>query len=61
VIASPVATTPTRRSTLSFIAKLYDPLDWTAPDVVSAKMLLQELWLLKDDWDAPISPDILQR
>jgi len=41
VIAS--RTTPTRRSILSFIAKLYDPLGWTAPVVVSAKMLPQEL------------------
>jgi len=57
--ASPVPTTPTRLSILSFIAKLYDPLGWAAPVVVSAKILLQELWLLKDDWDAPIPEDIL--
>jgi len=61
VIASPVSTTATRRSILSFIAKLYDLLGWAAPVVVAAKMLLQELWLLKDDCDAPIPPDILQQ
>jgi len=74
VTASPVPTTPTRRSILSFIVKLYDPLGWAASVVVStkiyykdllqrftAKILLQELWLLKDDWDASIPEDILQR
>jgi len=51
MIASLVPTTPTRRSILSFIAKL--SLGWAAPVVVSAKMLLQELWLLKDDIGMP--------
>ncbi|KAH0945172.1 hypothetical protein HN011_004209 [Eciton burchellii] len=31
VITPSVAITPTRRSILSFIAKLYDPLGWAAP------------------------------
>jgi len=61
VIASPLPTTSMRRSILSFIAKLYDPLGWAAPVVISAKMLLQQLWLLKNDWDAPIPSDISQR
>jgi len=61
MIASPVPTSPTRRSILSFVAKLYDPLGWAALVVIAAKMLLQELWLLKDDWDAPIPPEILHR
>jgi len=54
-------TTPTRRTVLSFIAKLYDPLGWAAPVVVVAKILLQELWLLKGDWDDPIPQDLVQR
>jgi len=41
-------------SILSFVAKLYDPVRWAAPVVINAKILLQELWLLKDDWDATI-------
>jgi len=37
---------PTKRILLSFIARLYDLLGWAAPDIVVAKKLLQELWLL---------------
>jgi hypothetical protein len=46
---------------LSFVAKLYDPLGWAAPVVITAKILLQELWLLKNDWDAPIPQELVQR
>jgi len=52
---------PTRRSILSFVSKLYDPLGWAAPVIIAAKILLLELWLLKGDWDAPIPLDTLQR
>jgi len=33
----------TKRSVLSCVAKLYDPLGWVAPAVISAKILMQEL------------------
>jgi len=49
VIAPSVKTAPTRCSILSFVAKLYDPLGWAAPVVIIGKILLQELWLLKND------------
>jgi len=54
VIAPSVKTALTRRSILSFVAKLYDQLGWAAPIIIIAKILLQELWLLKNNWDAPI-------
>jgi hypothetical protein len=60
-IAQSMTTIPTRRSILSFVAKLYDPLGWAAPVVITAKILLQELWLLKSDWDAPILEELVQR
>ncbi|XP_062715282.1 uncharacterized protein LOC134291500 [Aedes albopictus] len=47
---------PTKRSILSDIAKLFDPLGLIAPVVVRAKILMQELWLLSCDWDEPV-PD----
>jgi hypothetical protein len=60
VIALSVMAFPTRYSILLFVAKLYDPLGWAAPVVITAKML-QELWLLRNDWDAPISQELVQR
>lgn len=61
VTSPPTTTNPTRRTVLSFIAKLYDPLGWAAPVVIVAKILLQELWLLKGEWDDPIPRDLAQR
>jgi hypothetical protein len=51
---------PTRHSILLFIAKPYDALGWAAPVVIVAKILLQELWLLNDNWNAPIPQDLVQ-
>lgn len=41
----------TKRTILSFIAKFFDPLGWITPVIITAKILLQQLWLLKCDWD----------
>ncbi|XP_055622276.1 uncharacterized protein LOC129765864 [Toxorhynchites rutilus septentrionalis] len=51
---------PTKRTILSDIAKLFDPLGLIAPVVVRAKILMQELWLLSCDWDEPV-PDTVRR
>ncbi|XP_029174701.1 uncharacterized protein LOC114943277 [Nylanderia fulva] len=51
----------TKRSILSCIASLYDPLGWAAPVVINAKIILQELWLLHCDWDAPLPNELSQR
>ncbi|XP_011862577.1 PREDICTED: uncharacterized protein LOC105559116, partial [Vollenhovia emeryi] len=59
------ATSPTtvftKRTIASDIAKLYDPLGLIAPILIRAKILLQELWLLKVEWDEPLSPELEQR
>lgn len=47
-----------KRSILSSITKLYDPLEWAAPIAITAKLLLQELWLLKGDWDDSLPPEL---
>ncbi|XP_058817006.1 uncharacterized protein LOC131680301 [Topomyia yanbarensis] len=52
---------PTKRSILSDIAKLFDPLGLIAPVVVRAKILMQELWLLSCDWDDPVPEPIKSR
>lgn len=50
----------TKRSILSEIAKLYDPLGWLSPCVVKAKMVMQDIWKLAQshDWDTPV-PDYI--
>lgn len=41
----------TKRTILSNIARIYDPLGWLAPIVIRAKVLMQSLWLSKAGWD----------
>lgn len=49
---------PTKRSILSFIARLYDPLGWATPIVITAKIIMQDLWLLKGGWDDPVTENL---
>ncbi|GFR32388.1 integrase catalytic domain-containing protein [Trichonephila clavata] len=46
-----VPVTITKRTVLSFIYKLYDPLGLLQPIIIKAKMMIQKIWLLKIDWD----------
>lgn len=45
----------TKRSVLSTIAKLYDPAGWLAPIIITAKILMQQIWKDKTGWDENIS------
>ncbi|GFY23247.1 uncharacterized protein TNCV_3764851 [Trichonephila clavipes] len=45
----------TKRSFLSQSARLFDPLGFLTPCTVSIKIFYQQLWLLKLDWDSPLS------
>ncbi|XP_018406264.1 PREDICTED: uncharacterized protein LOC108782481 [Cyphomyrmex costatus] len=47
----------TKRAILSTISKLFDPLGWAAPVVITAKIFMQQLWLLKRQWDEEIPDD----
>lgn len=49
----------TKRIILSTIAQTYDPLGLLAPTVITAKIILQKLWLAKLDWDEPVPKSIL--
>ncbi|XP_071577990.1 uncharacterized protein [Temnothorax nylanderi] len=50
-----LVTSFTKRSVLSLTARVFDPLGWLAPVVVSAKILFQATWLRGLDWDDPLS------
>ncbi|XP_058837794.1 uncharacterized protein LOC131693727 [Topomyia yanbarensis] len=49
--------TVTKRSALSCIAKLFDPLGLVSPVVVTAKIFMQALWSLKGENGKPIDWD----
>ncbi|XP_052754454.1 uncharacterized protein LOC128201460 [Galleria mellonella] len=51
----------TKRSILSIIARIFDPLGWISPVVFCAKLLLQEMWRLKLAWDEPIPPNLAKQ
>ncbi|XP_055632834.1 uncharacterized protein LOC129773261 [Toxorhynchites rutilus septentrionalis] len=48
--------TPTKRTVLSDISSLFDPLGLIGPTIARAKIKLQGLWKLQLDWDTPV-PD----
>jgi hypothetical protein len=52
---------PTRRGLLSIVSSVYDPLGFTAPVILSAKILMQELCRSKLSWDEPIEAEHLVR
>lgn len=41
----------TKRVVLSELAQLFDPLGFLSPLLILGKIFMQELWLLKQDWD----------
>ncbi|XP_024875147.1 uncharacterized protein LOC112456681 [Temnothorax curvispinosus] len=47
----------TKRTILSTIAKLFDPLGWATPVIVTAKIFMQRLWRLNLNWDDDIPSD----
>lgn len=52
---------PTKRIILANIARLFDPLGWISPVIVTAKIIMQDLWILKIGWDSLLPSQISQR
>ena len=50
-----------KRTLLSAIAKLYDPLGWVTPVVITAKIFMRQLWRQKLDWDDTLPTTLLSR
>nr|XP_026492511.1 uncharacterized protein LOC113398129 [Vanessa tameamea]XP_026492512.1 uncharacterized protein LOC113398130 [Vanessa tameamea] len=50
----------TKRKVLSDIARLYDPLGWIAPVIITAKIYMQKLWKSGLAWDDNLTPDLLK-
>ncbi|XP_018375289.1 PREDICTED: uncharacterized protein LOC108769043 [Trachymyrmex cornetzi] len=46
----------TKRSILSQIARIYDPLGLIGPVLIVAKIIMQNLWKLDVGWDDPVPP-----
>ncbi|XP_051159293.1 uncharacterized protein LOC127280380 [Leptopilina boulardi] len=44
----------TKRLILSVISKLFDPLGLVAPIIIVAKIIMQDLWLQKFQWDSEL-------
>ncbi|XP_012542634.2 uncharacterized protein LOC105840293 [Monomorium pharaonis] len=60
-INSVKSTSITKRIILSTIAKIFDPLGFLAPIIISAKILIQELWPIKLSWDDQLPPSVIDK
>lgn len=54
----PPLTTPTKRSILSRISLIFDPLGLLGPSTLIAKIIMQDLWRLRIDWDESLPLDV---
>jgi len=51
----------TKRSLLSDINKVFDPISLVSPVLIRGKIFLQQLWSLKISWDEVLSEDLRSR
>ncbi|XP_021966728.1 uncharacterized protein LOC110861902 [Folsomia candida] len=51
----------TKRVILSEISKLFDPIGWCAPIIISAKILMQSIWKANLNWDDLVPITIQQK
>jgi hypothetical protein len=53
------STAATKRQVLQQVASVFDPLGFLAPIIMSAKVLLQDIWRSGCDWDDPLPQSLL--
>ncbi|MDD9341262.1 MAG: hypothetical protein PV362_16785, partial [Providencia heimbachae] len=51
----------TKRAVLSTIARIYDPIGLISPITISAKLIMQDLWKAKLDWEDWLPSEIQNR
>ncbi|XP_058456563.1 uncharacterized protein LOC131433960 [Malaya genurostris] len=50
----------TKRSILSQIARIFDPLGFVGPVITAAKLIMRELWGANLEWDQPVPCELAQ-
>ncbi|XP_026731637.1 uncharacterized protein LOC113496572 [Trichoplusia ni] len=50
----------TKRKVISDISRLFDPLGWLAPAVITAKVFIQRIWMTGIEWDAELPAPLLE-
>lgn len=51
----------TKRTLLSQLNRIFDPLGFLSPVLVKGKIFLKQLWQLKVDWDTPLQEELQSR
>ena len=51
----------TKRGLLSLISSIFDPLGIVTPSILEPKLIIQELWHRKLDWDISLPHDLMSR
>ncbi len=51
----------TKRQICSLVPKIFDPLGLLSPFVIRAKVMMQQLWLLKLDWDDQLPTELVEK
>ena len=50
----------TKRSILSEVFSIHDPLGCLSPAVIPVRYLLQQIWISGTDWDEPVHPELIE-